>query len=98
MYNPKAGIRCTIHLGKIILKLIRIHNKIFRYGHDRIVLLLLKKGANSILTDKDGYSPLHLAVESQNLVSLKLLLADIRAKLTPSGTFKISLTNELLFQ
>ena len=51
--------------------------------------LLLKKGANSILTDKDGYSPLHLAVESQNLVSLKLLLADIRAKLTPSGTLKI---------
>ena len=57
----------------------------FRYGHDRIVELLLKKGSNSILTDKDGYSPLHLAVESQNLVSLKLLLADIRAKLTPSG-------------
>ena len=62
--------------------------KISRYGHDRIVELLLKKGANSILTDKDGYSPLHLAVESQNLVSLKLLLADIRAKLTPSGTLK----------
>lgn len=59
------------------------------YGHDRIVLLLLKKGANSILTDKDGYSPLHLAVESQNLVSLKLLLADIRAKLTPSGWSEI---------
>ena len=88
MSNQKAGIRCTIHPGRIIPRIISIRYKIFRYGHDRIVELLLKKGANSILTDKDGYSPLHLAVESQNLVSLKLLLADIRAKLTPSGTLK----------
>jgi len=55
------------------------------YGHDNVVELLVKHGINSILTDRDGYSPLHLAIESENLVSIKILLNDARPKLTPSG-------------
>ena len=59
------------------------------HGNTRCVELLLKGQANSLLTDKDGYSPLHLACETAALVPIKLLAADIKPKLSASGWAEI---------
>jgi len=59
------------------------------HGNCSCVELLLKGQANSLLTDKDGYSPLHLACESAALVPIKLLAADIKPKLSASGWAEI---------
>ena len=65
-------------------------NRLFKSD---IVSVLLKHEANSLLTDKDGYSALHLAIESENLAAIKSLLHDMKSKLTVSGKFSSNLIN-----
>ena len=48
--------------------------------------LILEDGqADPMITDKDGYSSLHLAVESGNINSIKLLLEAMKTQFTASG-------------
>mgnify|MGYP000605521058 CR=1 FL=1 len=56
------------------------------YGHSEIVALLLKDGdVDPMTTDKDGYSPLHLATESGSISTIKLLLDAMKTQFTTSG-------------
>jgi len=43
-------------------------------GHEHLVSLLLKEGANPNIKDNEGNSPLRLSVEEENIKMVKLLL------------------------
>ena len=47
--------------------------------------MLLTAQADALITDKDGFSALHLAAESGNLASIKILLESMKTGYTSGG-------------
>ncbi|XP_023313891.1 ankyrin-2-like [Trichogramma pretiosum] len=59
--NREVRIDAANHLGKTPLHLA------VEYGHEDLIGLLLKKGANPNLGDKDGWTPLHMMCKKRDL-------------------------------
>ena len=55
------------------------------YGHSDILSFLLSRDADPMLTDKDGFAPVHLAAETGNISCIKILLEKMKVFYTDGG-------------
>lgn len=55
------------------------------YGHSDILSFLLTRDADPMVTDKDGYAPVHVAAETGNISCIKILLEKMKVFYTDGG-------------